>query len=75
MFSNYNMEKLLRDSARFMVQADSITEEKVLMKNGNEKEVIRSVTKEVGVASSVTYDLTLVCKGGATVIKIIFGIK
>ena len=69
------MEKLLRDSARFMVQADSITEEKVLMKNGNEKEVIRSVTKEVGVASSVTYDLTLVCKGGATVIKIIFGIK
>ena len=60
------MEKLLRDSP---------TEEKVLMKNGNEKEVIRSVTKEVGVASSVTYDLTLVCKGGATVIKIIFVIK
>ena len=54
------MEKLLRNSP---------TEEKVLMKNGNEKEVIRSVTKEVGVASSVTYDLTLVCKGGATVIN------
>ena len=60
------MEKLLRNGP---------TEEKVLMKNGNEKEVIRSVTKEVGVASSVTYDLTLVCKGGATVIKIIFVIK
>ena len=73
--SRVEMEKLLRDSARFMVQADSITEEKVLMKNGNEKEVIRSVTKEVGVASSVTYDLTLVCKGGATVMKIIFVIK
>ena len=73
--SRVEMEKLLRDSARFMVQADSITEEKVLLKNGNEKEVIRSVTKEVGVASSVTYDLTLVCKGGATVIKIIFVIK
>ena len=73
--SRVEMEKLLRDSARFMVQADSITEEKVLLKNGNEKEVIRSVTKEVGVASSVTYDLTLVCKGGATVMKIIFVIK
>ena len=69
------LNRLLRDSARFMPQADSITEEKVLMKNGNEKEVIRSVTKEVGVASSVTYDLTLVCKGGATVMKIIFVIK
>ena len=40
------------------------------MKNGNKEEVVRGVTEEVRGVSSVTYDLTLVCKGGATVRKI-----
>ena len=51
-------------------QRNSTTEE-MMMKNGNRKEVIRGVTEEVRVVSSITYDLTLVCKGGATVRKII----
>ena len=42
----------------------------VMMKNDNKEEVIRGVTEEVRGVSSVTYDLTLVCKGGATVRKI-----
>ena len=49
-------------------QRNSTTEE-MMMKNGNKKEVIRGVTEEVRVVSSITYDLTLVCKGGATVKK------
>ena len=46
------------------------TIEEVMMKNGNKEEVIRGVAEEVRGVSSVTYDLTLVCKGGATVRKI-----
>ena len=55
------MAELLRNS----------TSEEVMMKNRNKEELmIRSVTEEVRGVSSVTYDLTLVCKGGATVRKI-----
>ena len=44
------------------------TLEEVMMKNRDKEEVmIRSVTEEVRGVSSVTYDLTLVCKGGAKV--------
>ena len=50
------------------LQKNSTTEE-VTMKNGNKEEVIRGVAEEVRGVSSVTYDLTLVCKGGATVRK------
>ena len=48
------------------LQKNSTTEE-VVMKNGNKEEVIRGVAEEVRGVSSVTFDLTLVCKGGATV--------
>ena len=51
------------------LQKNSTTEE-VVMKNGNKEEVIRGVAEEVRGVSSVTYDLTLVCKGGATVREI-----
>ena len=51
------------------LQKNSTTEE-VTMKNRNKEEVIRGVAEEVRGVSSVTYDLTLVCKGGATVRKI-----
>ena len=55
------MAKLLRNS----------TTEEVMIKNRNgSMEVIRGMTEEVRGVSSVTYDLTLVCKGGATVRKI-----
>ena len=53
------MAKQLRNSAK----------EEVMMKHGNKEEVVRGVTEEVRGVSSVTYDLTLVCKGGATVRK------
>ena len=43
--------------------------EEVMMKNSNSKEVVRGVTEEVKIVSSVNYDITLVCKGGATVRK------
>ena len=43
--------------------------EKVVMKNNNNMEVVRGVTEEVKIVSSVNYDITLVCKGGATVRK------
>ena len=43
------------------------TTEEVMMKNGNKEEVVRGVTEEVREVSSFTYDLTLVCKAGATV--------
>ena len=39
------------------------------MRNRNKEEVVRGVAEEVRGVSSVTYDLTLVCKGGATVRK------
>ena len=45
------------------------TSEVVMMKNNNSKEVVRGVTEEVKIVSSVNYDITLVCKGGATVRK------
>ena len=54
------MAKLLKNS----------TTEEVVMKNSNKEEVIRGVAEEVRGVSSVTYDLTLVCKGGATVREI-----
>ena len=44
------------------------TSEKVMMKN-NKSKVVRGVTEEVKIVSSVNYDITLVCKGGATVRK------
>ena len=53
------MAKQLRNSAK----------EEVMMKHGNKEEVVRGMTEEVRGVSSVTYDLTLVCKGGATVRK------
>ena len=43
--------------------------EKVVMKNNNSEELVRGVTEEVKIISSVNYDITLVCKGGATVRK------
>ena len=43
--------------------------EKVVMKNNNNMEVVRGVTEEVKIVSTVNYDITLVCKGGATVRK------
>ena len=43
--------------------------EKVVMKNNNSEELVRGVTEEVKIVSSVNYDITLVCKGGATVRK------
>ena len=43
------------------------TTEEVMMKNENKEEVVRGVAEEVRGVSSVTYDLTLICKGGATV--------
>ena len=43
------------------------TKEEVMMKHGNKEEVVRGVTEEVRGVSSVTYDLTIYCKGGATV--------
>ena len=43
--------------------------EKVVMKNNNNMEVVKRVTEEVKIVSSVNYDITLVCKGGATVRK------
>ena len=43
------------------------TTEKVMLKNRNKEEVVKGVFDEVKEVSSVTYDLTLVCKGGATV--------
>ena len=43
--------------------------EKVVMKNNNNMEVMKRVTEEVKIVSSVNYDITLVCKGGATVRK------
>ena len=46
------------------------TTEVVMMKNRKKEEVVRGVAEEVRGVSSVTYDLTLVCKGGATVRKI-----
>ena len=46
------------------------TMEEVVMKNVNKEEVMRGMAEEVRRVSSVTYDLTLVCKGGATVRKI-----
>ena len=54
------MEKQLRNSNK----------EEVMMMHGNKEQVIRGVTEEVRGVSSVTYDLTLVCKGGATVRKV-----
>ena len=45
------------------------TTEVVMMRNRNKEEVVRGVAEEVRGVSSVTYDLTLVCKGGATVRK------
>ena len=55
------MAKLLRNS----------TTKEVMLKNRNgSMEVIRGMTEEVRGVSSFTYDLTLVCKGGATVRKI-----
>ena len=41
-----------------------------LLRKDTMEEVVRGVTEEVRRVSSVTYDLTLVCKGGATVRKI-----
>ena len=43
--------------------------EKVVMKNNNNIEVAKRVTEEVKIVSSVNFDITLVCKGGATVRK------
>ena len=43
--------------------------EKVVMKNNNNMEVMKRVTEEVKIVSSVNFDITLVCKGGATVRK------
>ena len=43
--------------------------EKVVMKNNNNMEVVKRVTDEVKIVSSVNFDITLVCKGGATVRK------
>ena len=43
--------------------------EKVVMKNNNNIEVVKRVTEEVKIVSSVNFDITLVCKGGATVRK------
>ena len=43
--------------------------EKVVMKNNNNMEVMKRVTEEMKIVSSVNYDITLVCKGGATVRK------
>ena len=51
-------------------QLRNSTTEEMRMKNRNKEEVVRGVTEEVRGVSSVTYDLTLVCKGGATVRKI-----
>ena len=47
----------------------SVEEEQVVMKNNNNMEVVRRVAEEVKRVSSVNYDITLVCKGGATVRK------
>ena len=43
--------------------------EKVVMKNNNNMEVVKRVTEEVKIVSSVNFDITLVCEGGATVRK------
>ena len=43
--------------------------EKVVMKNNNNMEVVKRVTEEVKIVSSVNFDITLACKGGATVRK------
>ena len=43
--------------------------EKVVMKNNNNMEVVKRVTEEVKIVSTVNYDITLACKGGATVRK------
>ena len=72
------MAKLLRNSTAedVMIKNGNSMEviksrnEELMMKNGNKEELIRGVTEEVRGVSSFTYDLTLVCKGGATVRKI-----
>ena len=49
---------------------DSTNEQEVIMKQDC-KEKVRGVTEEVRVVSFDAFDLTLVCKGGATVRQII----
>ena len=61
------MAKQLRNSAKEEVMMKHGTKEEVMMKHGNKEEVVRGVTEEVRGVSSVTYDLTIYCKGGATV--------
>ena len=48
---------------------DLTSVEKEVMKNNNNMEVVKRVTEEVKIVSSVNFDITLVCKGGATVRK------
>ena len=62
-------EVMIKNGNGSMEMIKGVTEE-VKMKNCNKGEVIRGMTEEVRGVSSVTYDLTLVCKGGATVRKI-----
>ena len=57
-----------RRSFTKQVMENQPTSEKVMMKN-NKSKVVRGVTEEVKIVSSVNYDITLVCKGGATVRK------
>ena len=59
-------QQTLRGYAIAKLPTKSITEE-IMFKNRVKEEVIRGVTEEVRGVSSVTYDLTLVCKGGGTV--------
>ena len=48
---------------------DLTSVEKEVMKNNNNMEVVKRVTEEVKIVSSVNFDITLVCEGGATVRK------
>ena len=63
------MSSVDRKSFSKQVMENQPTSEVVMMKNNNSEEMVRGVTEEVKIVSSVNYDITLVCKGGATVRK------
>ena len=63
------MSSVDRKSFTKQVMENQPTSEVVMMKNNNSEEMVRGVTEEVKIVSTVNYDITLACKGGATVRK------
>ena len=63
------MSSVDRKSFTKQVMENQPTSEVVMMKNNNSEEMVRGVTEEVKIVSSVNFDITLVCEGGATVRK------